>query len=117
MFIQDWIKLNIDAAKWNHKSLRKYAFLTVEEVKKAYNNGLFDEYAYGILKKNSIGRCLVYCISRQELNSIMWAIYAECGKGMCISFKAKNFRNFSNIKFYKVILDFSTKSLKKIPLQ
>lgn len=102
-FIEQWININKRAAK-NKKV--QFPYLCASDVKNAYEQDTFDDYAYHALKNNDIEKYYVYCLSKKELNPVMWGIYADSGKGMCICYRAQEFSNGSQkhygIKINKV---------------
>lgn len=91
-FIEKWLSINRSIPDALGENI-DFPFYTVQDVKKAFNDGLFDEYVYRKMREKDTDFYHVFCVSSNGLNPMMWNNYANSYKGMCIAYKTKDFSN------------------------
>lgn len=90
--IQRWININRCPEYYDCRK-KSFPFRTVQDVKKSYKDGRFNEYVYKIINQKDTNSFHIFCLSKSGTNPVLWYNYANSYNGMCIAYKAMDFSN------------------------
>ncbi len=96
--IAKWLEQNNSALDLNSAAgLDSYAFPynSAEDVRRAFADGSFDDYVCSIIRNREIDFFHVLSLSVSDLNPVLWGTYADSNRGMCIGYKAQDFKDDS----------------------